>query len=255
MTLAPRQIWQMLRKDLLKIIFIIKGQQFSASLDNVLIIAPHPDDEVLGCGGMIADLTALGKRTDVLFITEGAASHNGCCSVVESEVGKQRRYLAFQANAILGIPKENLTFLDGKDGKLPREGQADFNAMAQNIARIIKDKAPDAIFCPHPLEGWSDHIAASELAGAAIALLPREKRPRLYYYCVWFWYSLPLTKALRIDWRKARLLNIQGQYSVKEKAINAYISALAPCGNPWVGKLPKEFLRAFDWQKELFFEA
>jgi LmbE family N-acetylglucosaminyl deacetylase len=242
------------RQSLLRVFARMSVNRFAAP-SACLIIAPHPDDEVLGCGGMIADLTALGKRTDVLFITEGAASHNGCCSVVESEVGKQRRYLAFQANAILGIPKENLTFLDGKDGKLPRKGQADFNAMAQNIARIIKDKVPDAIFCPHPLEGWSDHIAASELAGVAIALLPREKRPRLYYYCVWFWYSLPLTKALRIDWRKARLLNIQGQYSVKEKAINAYISALAPCGNPWVGKLPKEFLRAFDWQKELFFEA
>lgn len=255
MLVALKQIWRTLRQKILKRISVIKGNEFNISFDNVLIIAPHPDDEVLGCGGMIARLVSNGTKVYVLFLTDGATSHVGCCAALESEVSNQRRNLAVQANAILKIPKENLSFFNGSDGILPRNGQADFNEMAQNLASFIKEKDPDAIFCPHPFEGWTDHIAASELTEAAMVKVSEGKRTRLYYYCVWFWYSLPLKKALSIDWRKARLLNISKQLPLKRKAVNTYITAFAPCGNSWVGNLPEEFLRSFDWQKELFFEV
>lgn len=255
MTITPRQIWQILRRGILKSIAGIAGQEFRISSGNVLIVAPHPDDEVLGCGGLIAELTAKGKKVNVLFLTNGSASHKDCCTASEDEIGSQRRHLALKANGILGIPKENLTFLDGVDGKLPRKGQSGFKEMAHKLGGIIKDKAPNTIFCPHPLEGWSDHVAASELTIAAMEQVAPEKNPQLYYYCVWFWYSLPLKKALGIDWKNARVLDIKDQFSIKQKAISLYTSSFAPCGQPWAGKLPKEFLRAFDWQKELFFVA
>ena len=220
---------------------------------SIMIIAPHPDDEVLGCGGMLAGRTSTGKRTEVLFLTEGDAAHQGCCTAQANQIGAERRGLAYGASDILGVPKGQLHFLDGRDGRLPRKGQDGFTDLAEKIAKYLEKFEPEVIFCPHPFEGWSDHMAAEELTRSALDRLTYQ--PRLYHYCVWFWYSMPLARAWRIDWRKARLLDIAEQVPLKRQAMRTYLDALAPCGHPWVGKLPPEFLRAFDWDKELFFEA
>jgi hypothetical protein len=66
---------------------------------------------------------------------------------------------------------------------------------------------------------------------------------------------MPLRKALRIDWCRARLLDIRDVYEHKQAAIDEYLRPCAPCGNPWSGVLPREFINAFKWKKELFFEA
>jgi LmbE family N-acetylglucosaminyl deacetylase len=220
---------------------------------SIMIIAPHPDDEVLSCGGLLAGHATDGQRSDILFLTEGDAAHRGCCAAQASKIGTQRRRAAVTANEILGVPRGRLYFLEERDGNLPRRGQPGFSALAEKIAACLVKSAPDAVFCPHPFEGWSDHIAAEELTRAALDRLPC--CPHLYHYCVWFWYSMPLARAWRIDWRKARLLDISEQFTLKRQAMRTYLDTLAPCGYPWVGKLPPEFLRAFDWNKELFFKA
>ena len=220
---------------------------------NLLVIAPHPDDEAFGCGGLLAQRKRSGQDAHIFFLTEGETSHLGCCTVPEDLIGSTRHALAFNANAALGISRDKLHFLDGKDGHLPRTGEKGFFKFAEKVADRIERCRPEAIFCPHPFEGWSDHIAAEELTGAAINRLSYE--PQLFYYCVWFWYGMPLNRAWHVKWRNARLLDITGQLSLKKRAVNIYLQAKAPCGAPWVGKLPPEFLRAFDWGKELFFKA
>jgi LmbE family N-acetylglucosaminyl deacetylase len=253
MTLSLRSTLQILRQAVLKSIGSLAGQEFCSAMDRCLIIAPHPDDEVLGCGGLLARHAAAGKRIEVLFLTNGEASHKGCCTAQENQIGIKRCHLAISANKILGVPPERLHFLEERDGKLPHTGEDGFIRLAEKIAAWIEKSEPTAVFCPHPFEGWSDHIATAEITRAAITILP--KRPKLYHYCVWFWYSMPLKRAWRIDWRKARILDISTQRPIKQQAMHVYLDALAPCGHPWVGKLPSQFLRAFDWNKELFFEA
>lgn len=241
------------RLILRRIAHLGQNQSLWNDLNRILIIAPHPDDEVFGCGGLVSRLIGDGKSIDVLFLSNGAASHNGCCAITEKDVGTMRRRLAVSSNEILHVTPGHLHFLEEKDGKLPQKGQQGFTSLSINISKLLKIIKPEAVFCPHPFEGWADHIAAAELTCAAITILPAP--PHLYYYCVWFWFSMPLKKAFSIDWRKARLLDISEQVPLKQKAMNIYINALAPCGNPWIGRLPSEFLRTFDWNKELFFEA
>ena len=77
----------------------------------------------------------------------------------------------------------------------------------------------------------------------------------LYHYCVWFWFSMPLRKAWRCDWKNARLLDISDVYEKKRRAMDIYLQALAPCGAPWVGRLPRQFLKAFEWRRELYFRV
>jgi LmbE family N-acetylglucosaminyl deacetylase len=255
MTLSTRGLWHIFRQEVLKNVGITVGQAFFLSSGRNLVISPHPDDEVLGCGGMLAGCSANGKETDILFLTVGEASHGGCCTTLARGIGTQRRRLAEAANEILGVPQGRLHFLGGRDGYLPKRGQPGFSALAEKIAACLEKSAPNAVFCPHPFEGWSDHIAAEELTRAALNMMAPGPMPRLYHYCVWFWYNMPLARAWRIDWRKARLLDIAEQVPLKRQAMRVYLDALAPCGNSWIGKLPPEFLRAFDWDKELFFET
>jgi hypothetical protein len=86
------------------------------NLKSVLIVAPHPDDEVLGCGGLLAECTDNGIRTDILFLTNGEASHKGCCVIPEKDVATMRRSQAVSSSKILSIPHERLHFLGSRDG-------------------------------------------------------------------------------------------------------------------------------------------
>jgi LmbE family N-acetylglucosaminyl deacetylase len=253
--LLIRGIWKVLRQEILKATGNIAGREPFSIPAQCLIIAPHMDDEVLGCGGLLASQAIDGNRSDILFLTEGEAAHGGCCPMTAREIGTKRQRLAVTANKILGVSHEHLHFFAGRDGNLPQQGQPDFNILARRITEYIIKTAPAAVFCPHPFGGWSDHIAAEKLTRTAFKMLPPGPMPLLYHYCVWFWYSMPLKRAWLIDWRQARLLDIAAQLPLKRKAMHAYLDSLAPCGHPWIGKLPSEFLRAFDWDKELFFEA
>lgn len=222
-------------------------------LKKVIIIAPHPDDEVLGCGGLIAQLTAKGANINILFLTRGEAAHQECCKTHADQIGEQRFRLAIASNKILGVLPECLHFLDGKDGSLPHKGQDGFIELAKIIAAYIEAYAPDAVFFPHAFEGWPDHVAAEELTKRAIIMLPQ--RSKLYHYCVWFWHNMPIKSAWRIDWKQARLLDITKELPLKKCAMQTYQDSLAPCGHPYIGILPARFLRAFEWDKELFFEV
>lgn len=250
-----KTIWRGIRQEILKKTCRVFVNPFAQVPEHFFVIAPHPDDEVFGCGGLISLCPVNGKKAEILFLTDGTASHKGCCNEPESHIGARRRNLAKMAGEVMGVTQRHLHFLAGQDGSLPHKEHETSIVIATQIAEVLKKALPGAVFCPHPLEGWSDHIAATELTIAAIGLLPPESRPKLYYYCIWFWYNMPLKQAFRINWRQARLLDISEQLSAKQKAMAVYLDALAPCGYPWIGILPKEILRAFEWHKELFFEA
>ncbi|OGV64977.1 MAG: hypothetical protein A3K19_16390 [Lentisphaerae bacterium RIFOXYB12_FULL_65_16] len=219
----------------------------------LVVIAPHPDDEVFGAGGLVAMAAAKGLPVHVLMLTDGGGSHRGCCRADEQEVGRRRRELIAQAAKALGYPADDLHYFGQRDGALPHPGEPGFDELATEMADRIRDIAPATILAPHPLEGWQDHVTAELLARAAIAKL--ERPVQLIHYCVWFWFSLPLWRGLQLPWRAALTLDIEGVRTRKQAAMNIYLNASAPCGNPWVGRLPQEFLRAFAWQKELYFAA
>lgn len=246
-----KQVFRLVRQFFLRLL-AHRASTDQAFLDDLVIIAPHPDDEVLGCGGLIAKAVAAGQSVKVVILTSGGAAHNGCCAAGERLVEERRRELAREALEYLGLSAEHIVFLDWQDGKLPRQQDADFAAKANELASLLVRFNPSAVFCPHPFEEWSDHIAAEEMTRAALD--QSRLNVTLYHYCVWFWYSLPLRKAFHCDWRNALTLDISKVYRRKQAAISAYMAPCAPCGNPWSGKLPKEFMRAFLWKKELFFK-
>jgi N-acetylglucosamine malate deacetylase 1 len=121
------------------------------SSGNILVIAPHPDDEVLGCGGTIALLADAGCEVRVVVVTDGAA---GDPSNFVSNVVQVRQSESIAALAILGVTR--VEFLGEADGRFSGGKRFD-----EKIARILTDYQADWIFMPPPLDYHRDHVAIS----------------------------------------------------------------------------------------------
>ena len=152
-----------------------------------LVLAPHMDDESLGCGLMLA------SRPDkaslhVAFATDGARSpaRPGQSRAEATELAGLRRQEALAALAALGVPEPNVSFLDFEDGTLGMR----LPQLQQALAAMIDRIQPDWLFAPFRYDRHPDHLA---LRTAAVAACRREGRqPRLVEYFVYTqWRLLP----------------------------------------------------------------
>lgn len=218
-----------------------------------VVVAPHPDDEVFGAGGVIALKRDRGAAVSVVFLTRGEGSHRSCCAVAEEEVGEARAAMAAEALEKLGLAVTDLHWFDCPDGGIPGSGTAGFDAAAEKLAVFLREKNPAEVFAPFPGESWPDHRAAGEISREAVRRAGGETR--LYYYLVWTWIGLPLAAILRLPWRKSLRVDIGEGIDRKGAAVEAYLGKRAPCGFPWSGALPEDFLKAFQWPFEIFFRS
>ena len=113
-------------------------------MNRILIIAPHPDDEVLGCGGTIARLVRKGKIVTVAIVTKGTP-------VFPASQVKQVRQEARKANKLLGT---ELLFLDLPVTTLHLMPEHKLNRVFDNLIQKTK---PDAVFAPFPGDRHEDH--------------------------------------------------------------------------------------------------
>lgn len=207
--------------------------------DECCIIAPHPDDETLGCGGLIARLCRQGTPPHVVILTGGGKSHGSCCHIDEEELKAQRRDLARQALKGLGLPADHLHLLDFPDGSI-----SPTDPHMEELRRLIGELAPKQLFIPCQGEGWPDHLIVKEL----IQKLPT--RYKIIEYCVWMWYY----NVWRLPWKNARLFTLsREEQQLKRQSVELYTETLAPCGKPWSGVLPPLLIRANLQNSELYF--
>lgn len=209
--------------------------------DNTVIIAPHPDDEVIGCAGLIQALVARGTLPHVIILTGGEGSHRGCCDTSAEDIISARHQLTLEAATTLGLPESHIHCLSYPDGGVALE-----HSVTKQLQELLMQLSPKALFVPHHGEGWSDHLQAAEIT----KYLLKGQDVSIYEYCVWMWYY----NVWRLDYRNARVLRMsRAQHQRKLQAIEEYVTPQAPCGKPWSGVLPKPFLKAAEWNKELYF--
>ncbi len=113
-----------------------------------LIIAAHPDDEVLGCGGTIAAQTSQGNSVQVMFLADGVSSRGGKAS---AEL-QRRRHAAHTAAELLGI--ESVSFADFPDNQLDT---VPLLRVVQRIEERINQYQPDTILTHHAGDVNIDH--------------------------------------------------------------------------------------------------
>lgn len=141
---------------------------------NVLVIAPHPDDEAIGCGGTLCKHAARGDRVVVTYLTSGEL---GLKQLTHEKAWSIREREARRAAKVLGVAA--LEFL-----RLPDWSVEDHVARAARLLRPILDREkPARLYLPHAREWHPDHRAALRVLRAACR--GSSGRPEALAYEVW----------------------------------------------------------------------
>ncbi len=163
------------------------------ALSPLLILAPHPDDETLGCGGLIATASELRLRPRVAYLTDGAASHPGSRAWPPDRLAAERHNEALEALRVLGVPAGDVMFLGWPDAAPHEPDAAGFGATVTALVDAMRRARVRSLWAPWSEESHGDHVAAAGLAAAAA----RATDIILMSYLVWGWQDPRLTGAVR----------------------------------------------------------
>jgi LmbE family N-acetylglucosaminyl deacetylase len=224
------------------------GQQ----IKSLLVVAPHPDDETLGCGGTMLALGAVGARMQVAFLTDGGASHPGHELLSTEKLVALRRNEAMAATRALRVDPSRVFFIDAPDGALARLSAGSKDALVLKLVEMLEKASPDAVMLTSGHDGSSDHEASYLLV--QLALGRTSLRPRMLEFPIWAWRNplLLLRPALtsRTVWRS----DVRATSELKAAALDAYASQVRPIPPDKSPVLPPDFLAEFGFPEEFFFE-
>jgi LmbE family N-acetylglucosaminyl deacetylase len=213
-----------------------------------LILAPHPDDESLGCGGLIAASCEAGRPPIVAILTDGGMSHPGSKKFSKEQLIRLREAEARDAASVLGLSQERLVFLRQPDTQAPRAGEA-FDRVVENLVSLADRRGCSSILAPWRCDPHCDHEAASAIAAEAAKRL----RIRHIAFPVWGWTLASdhlIDAETPVGWR----LDIAEHLARKTMAIAAYRSQYGALitDDPSGFRLPPDLLRAFAGRFETF---
>lgn len=144
-----------------------------------LVLAPHPDDETLGAGALIAHAAARGRLGGIVFLTDGTGSH----PAGTPRLAATRRSEAQRAVRRLGGGDVRVDWVGWQDAHPHASGSPAFVRDAAWLAALLRCRRIDAIAVADRSEAHCDHVAAYQLAAAAIQVARRAVS--LFAYHVW----------------------------------------------------------------------
>jgi LmbE family N-acetylglucosaminyl deacetylase len=218
----------------------------------IVVIAPHPDDESLACGGLIAEARAQERPVRVVIVSDGSGSHPASKTYPKARLRKLREHEARQAVAELGLdPSRDLVFLRLPDRFVPTSGASADRAISK-IAAIVGDVDAQALFVSWRHDPHCDHQASYRLARAVQHCVPGVK---LFEYTVWG-SALPPDTQLEAPCRGFRI-PIGSWRQKKQRAIVAHRSQTTNliADDPSGFCLTASDLSRFDLPYEFFFES
>jgi LmbE family N-acetylglucosaminyl deacetylase len=143
-------------------------------MKNVLVVAPHADDEVLGCGGVIAKHLEAGDQVFVAVMTNAAV---GAPELFDSEFIEEIRAEAKQSHALLGVT-ETFYF----DFPAPQLEQYPQYKIASALNQLIKEKQVNTLFIPHKGDLHLDHGVIYNSCLVAARPVPGQCVKHIYAY-------------------------------------------------------------------------
>jgi LmbE family N-acetylglucosaminyl deacetylase len=183
----------------------------------VLVLAPHMDDEVVGCGGTLRRHALSGARITVAFLTDGRRAdphlagrlHGAERRAAEQALCERRRAEAAAAGRVLGY--DDLVFLDRPDGELVPDA-----ALLHAVADLIEQRRPQLVYFPCALELHPDHWQTSRLVAQLVDadLSPTLAGARCRAYEAW----TPLPPN--------RVVDVSDVFDTKLVALRAFASQL-----------------------------
>lgn len=189
-----------------------------APVDRALVVAPHPDDEVLGAGGLVSALVRTGTPTTLLAVTDGEGSHPRSSTVSPDEMAERRRQESQLALVRLDCGAISNRRLHLPDGQVHRSQRP--------LTEAVIDALDDMTLCIAPWErdGHPDHDASGQAAVEACA----HTGARLVRYLVWAWHWAGPDDG-RIPWSDARRLDLSRRDRARKRwACGAFVSQISP---------------------------
>lgn len=231
----------------------VQGLAHVARGRGIVVVAPHQDDESLGCGGLIAQAALLGLDVRIVFISDGAGSHPNSQAYPPDRLRALRQAEACSAALILGLPPEKLSFLRLPDRHVPHDG-ADAAEAVRCIASLVDECHASMILTSWIEDPHCDHKAAFHLSVAAAR--QAAVTPDVHAYVVWGWTLAPDTEIGQTQGRGWRL-DVSAQSEVKARAIAAHASQLTDMidDDPSAFRLDEEMLERFRGRYEYFIEV
>lgn len=220
--------------------------------ERVLIVAPHPDDECLGCGGAAHLLSTHSCNVQVLVISNGTMSHPNSRKFPAPVLQTLREAETRAAMALLGIgAPDSICFLGLQDGAVPTQG-AEFEQALQYCCAYLNRISPQLVFLPQRNDPHPDHRASWQLIRATLET--NNQTVRQLEYPIWNWDSTQrnLVPEQFTAWR----LDISGSVDQKLEAIQAYRSQVSDLidDDPDGFRLSTAMLDYFQQPWEVYFE-
>jgi LmbE family N-acetylglucosaminyl deacetylase len=218
---------------------------------NIVVVAPHPDDESLGCGGLIAEAIAAGRRVRLIIISDGTGSHPNSVSWPADRLRALREAETIEAAGALGVPKTWVTFLRLPDRFVPTAGPV-FEAAVVDVRRAALQIGGSAIVTTWQHDPHCDHQASFAIAKAAQRELPETS---LLIFPVWGW-RLDGDKVLDEPPPRGGRLAVSEHIERKRRAIAAHRSQTTDLidDDPSGFRLEQEMIELFDRPFETFVE-
>lgn len=183
--------------------------------EKVLVLAPHMDDETIGCGGTLALHAQRGAQITVVFLTDG---RNGSSDINvlygEERERKQQELIELRTTearaALQRLGAHRMICMDAEDGALEKCEWA-----AEKLRDVLLKQQPDIVYLPFYLEEHRDHRAATRVLLDAAAGTP------LQFQCMGYEVWTPLFPNC--------LVRIDSTVELKKQALQEYVSQLKQC--------------------------
>jgi LmbE family N-acetylglucosaminyl deacetylase/CelD/BcsL family acetyltransferase involved in cellulose biosynthesis len=174
----------------------------------LMCLAPHPDDETLGCGGTLRKHVLAGDEAFVVFLTDGGGGDPQANDALARRTCAERRACEAQ-NALEVLGVKQTSFFGFPDGRL----SGNIPSAAEKLASLISDFRPDLVCLPHPFDNHPDHDVVFDLVAQAVK--SAHANFLVAAYEVW----TPLAANLLVD--------ITQQMEIKETALRKYESQIS----------------------------
>ena len=209
----------------------------------VTVIAPHPDDESLGAGGLLHRLSTAGCTPTVVIVTDGSAGYPAATPAQRRDLARTRRKETWAAIRQLCRNGAQPVFFDIPDGEVV----AHEDEVAERIAAVLPSEG--LVLAPWPDDPHPDH----EAVGRAARLATARAQVELWQYPIWMRHSMQPDDP-RVDASELTVVCLSAaERQAKRRAVEAHVSQLH---SPFPGfgpVLPDHVLELFADGLEPFF--
>ena len=152
---------------------------FRGRKDNVVVISPHPDDDVLGAGGVMIEAAEKGRAVFCVTLTDGRGSPRKGPPISDEDMVAVRQKESMAALKVVGAAG-GFYFLKPSSGLEGEEGKR----VEEDLRELFTSLRPCEVFLPAPYERHRTHIRCTRLTIEALRSSPG-LRPSLLGYSLW----------------------------------------------------------------------